>query len=303
MEKVTFAYELDEVAKNNKEKKVQQLMENPYVQAWIKKYHKDRDFVYQHSGKFSDYCDVMEKCENCKGLDFCRQPLKGQRLLLHLDGFLMNTLCTCKYAMKEETRTLHRQYFCEKDIADMYFDIDIAHMDLSNESKEYRGMYNKVIDLFEKDHTKGIYFSGKPGAGKTYLAAGVANKFAKDKKRVAFVNVPKLIADLKMMFHDHEGMEAKLNRIKKADILILDDIGGESVTAWSRDDILLPLLDARMEQKKMTIFTSNYSMEELKQRLAMTNNKVSEPVAAERLYERMKTLSDEIFVKGESRRK
>ena len=85
--------------------------------------------------------------------------------------------------------------------------------------------------------------------------------------------------------------------------MVLDDIGGENLSAWSRDDILLPLLDARMEQHRLTLFTSNYSMVELKERLETTSRGVREPVAAERLFERLKTLSSEIFIKGDSRRK
>ena len=42
-------------------------------------------------------------------------------------------------------------------------------------------------------------------------------------------------------------MEARLRSIRNAEVVVFDDIGGESVTAWSRDDILLPLMDARME--------------------------------------------------------
>lgn len=44
-------------------------------------------------------------------------------------------------------------------------------------------------------------------------------------------------------------------------------------------------------------------MEELKQRLCAAASKSSEPVAAERLLERIRALSCEIFIKGETRRK
>ena len=106
-----------------------------------------------------------------------------------------------------------------------------------------------------------------------------------------------------MMFQDPAAMEERIRMIQHVDVLVLDDIGGESVTSWSRDDILLPLLDARMENKKRTIFTSNYSLEELKDKLAMAGSKKQEPMAAQRLLERICALSCEIFVKGCSRRK
>ena len=303
MEKVTFTYELSESAKKAKEKLVAQLLKDPYIIQFMKDYHVDEHFVQEHSGKLKDYCDVLQKCASCKGLDFCRQPKRGQRLILHLDRFLMNELHDCAYHKKEIELKKHKQQFVEADMAESYFTVDLPSLHVEHESTNYKSVYTKATNLILGKSEKGIYFAGKPGAGKTYLAAGIANFYAKQGKRIAFVNVPKLIAELKMMFQDSDAMEQKLKRIQKADVLVLDDIGGESVTAWSRDDILLPLLDARMEKRRLTLFTSNYSMEELKQRLSLTSNKMSEPVAAERLFERMRTLSDEIFIKGDSRRK
>lgn len=304
MEKLTFHYELSEEARKVKLDKVEQLKKNKYVKEFLKNQQVAQDFLYNHSGKFEDYVEVMEKCEHCQGLDFCRQSMRGSRLTLQLDGILMNALKPCTYAIEEQQQKQHRSYFCEVDIADSYFHIDLVNMDITNESKEYLAIYQKATSiLLAPTSDKGMYLWGKPGAGKTYIAAGIANYFAKQKKTIAFVNVPKFISDLKRMFNDATAMEIKIKRIQRADVVILDDIGGESITAWSRDDILLPLLDARMEDKKLTFFTSNYSMEELKHRLAFTSNKMQEPVAAERLFERMKTLSEEFFVKGESRRK
>lgn len=304
MEKIAFCYTLSEEQKARKKQKVERLLKNPYLRAWMKEYQVDESFVYDHSGKLADYCEMKEKCENCKGLDFCRQPSRGNRLDLHWDGLLQNQLINCNFQQEEIEKTKHQQFFIERDMADAYLDIDLAQNDMAKETKEYAAAFAKVIKLMMNGNTqKGCYLWGKPGAGKTYLAAGLSNYYAKQKKRVAFVNVPKLAAELKMMFHDAEAMERRLNRIKFADIVVLDDIGGESITAWSRDDMLLPLLDARMEKHRLTIFTSNYSMDELKERLRITSNGSSEPVAAERLLERIQALSCEIFVKGNSRRK
>ena len=71
---------------------------------------------------------------------------------------------------------------------------------------------------------------------------------------------------LKRLFQDNEAMEELLAKIAKAKVVVFDDIGGESVTAWSRDDVLLPLLDERMNSHRLTYFTSNYTMAELQQR-------------------------------------
>lgn len=97
-------------------------------------------------------------------------------------------------------------------------------------------------------------------------------------------------------------MEELLAKIAKAKVVVFDDIGGESVTAWSRDDVLLPLLDERMNSHRLTYFTSNYTMAELQQRYSSLQAKKSDPVAALRLLERVKALSAEKMLKGRSRR-
>lgn len=304
MEKMTFAYTLSEEQKEKKRANVELLLKHEFVKAWRKVYGVDESFIYDHSGKFMDWIEIKEKCTNCHGLDVCRQYNQGEVLELTYDGILTNRIVFCPYKIKQMQDKLHRKQYQEMDILEEYLLVDIVNLDMSKEHKEYKVAYAKVVKLIKnKTPEKGLYLWGKPGAGKTYLAAGICNYYAKQKKRIAFVNVPKLISDLKMMFQDASSMEQRLRRIKYADVVVLDDIGGESVTSWSRDDILLPLLDARMEKKRLTLFTSNYTLEELEERLSMTANKRSEPVAAMRLLERIQALSCEIYIKGETRRK
>ena len=143
---------------------------------------------------------------------------------------------------------------------------------------------------------------GPPGVGKSYLCIGVCNYFARQGSTCAFVNVPRLVSQLKRLFQDNEAMEELLAKIAKAKVVVFDDIGGESVTAWSRDDVLLPLLDERMNSHRLTYFTSNYTMAELQQRYSSLQAKKSDPVAALRLLERVKALSAEKMLKGRSRR-
>ncbi len=120
-----------------------------------------------------------------------------------------------------------------------YLLVDVTCLSLQHEAVEYKTAVAKVIDLLMNEHPqKGLYLWGKPGAGKSWLAAGMCNYYAKQEKRVAFVNVPKLISDLKLLFHEPDAMEARLRSIRNAEVVVFDDIGGESVTAWSRDDIL-----------------------------------------------------------------
>lgn len=304
MEKVEFSFSLNERQKEEKKERVAKLLKRAQLIAWRKNYPVDDAYIYEHSGRFQDYCDTMEACEQCAGLAFCQQPIKGERMELILDGVLQNVLVSCPHQKKEERLYAHQSYYRQKDLPKEYLLIDVGKLDLSGESKEYKACVMQVMQgLMDPENTKGCYLWGRPGVGKSYLAAGICNYYAKRKISVAFVNAARLIGDLKMMFQDSQAMEQKLRMIKTVSVLVLDDIGGESMSAWSRDEILLPILDARMESRKKTYFTSNYNMQELKEKLALDAGRGQEAMAAERLFERIRSLSCEIFVKGCSRRK
>ena len=93
-----------------------------------------------------------------------------------------------------------------------------------------------------------------------------------------------------------------MNDLKNADILLLDDIGAESVSEWSRDEILGTILQYRMDAKKTTFFTSNLTIEELEQHLSITKNGVN-IVKAKRIIERIKQLTEDIELISKNRRR
>ena len=84
--------------------------------------------------------------------------------------------------------------------------------------------------------------------------------------------------------------EERFDYIKKSPLLLLDDIGAENVTPWSRDEILSPILQYRMDENLPTFFTSNLTLDELEKNLATTSNGV-DSLKARRIVERIKQLT------------
>lgn len=303
MEKANFTFSLTKEQKELKDTLFKKLLADSFVQSFMKEYQVDETYIYDHCGKISDWVDSCHICERCQGLDFCAMPLKGHYLDSKVDaGFLQSEMNKCRYQKKNDERIKHSRNYIVFDAKKEYLLIDINDIDSNGESSDYMVAVVKAL-RFINDPQKGLYLYGQPGVGKTYLMAGITNQLAKKGRKIAFVNVPKYIAELKMLFQDNEAFERKVRGLKQIDILVLDDIGGESVTGWSRDEILLPLLDERMEKGKVTLFTSNYSWKELKARLTVTSNALQEPMAAKRLLDRIDALSCEVFIKGSSRRK
>ena len=77
--------------------------------------------------------------------------------------------------------------------------------------------------------------------------------------------------------------------------MVIDDIGGENVTNWSRDEILSSTLAYRNQNNKVTFFTSQYSISQLKSLYML---KQGDKLRVERLLDRMKAVSQEIVLKG-----
>ena len=51
-----------------------------------------------------------------------------------------------------------------------------------------------------------------------------------------------------------------LDQVKKAEILILDDIGAEQMSPWVRDEVLQVILQHRMQEILPTFFTSKFQL-------------------------------------------
>ena len=53
-------------------------------------------------------------------------------------------------------------------------------------------------------------------------------------------------------------LNEKIDYVKKAPVLMLDDIGAETMSAWTRDEILGTILHYRMSEQLPTFITSNF---------------------------------------------
>ncbi len=92
-----------------------------------------------------------------------------------------------------------------------------------------------------------------------------------------------------------------LDQVKKAEILILDDIGAEQMSPWVRDEVLQVILQHRMQEILPTFFTSNFNYEDLERHFATSRNG-DETWQAKRVMERIKFLAKEVRLEGENRR-
>ncbi len=114
-----------------------------------------------------------------------------------------------------------------------------------------------------------VFNSVAYGNGKTHLAAAIANYVADQSEPVLFVVVPDLLDHLRATFNPSSGAryDKRFDEVRTASLLILDDLGTESATAWAREK-LYQLFNHRYNARLPTIITSATPIDEIDPRLA-----------------------------------
>ncbi|MBR6088536.1 MAG: ATP-binding protein [Anaerolineaceae bacterium] len=113
-----------------------------------------------------------------------------------------------------------------------------------------------------------LLFTGRYGTGKTHLAAAIANSALEKGIDLIFQPVPDLLDQLRMSYGGAaESFEERFDRIRSIPLLILDDLGAQSPTAWAEEK-LYQIINYRYVNRLPTVVTSNVSMREMDGRIA-----------------------------------
>jgi DNA replication protein DnaC len=123
-----------------------------------------------------------------------------------------------------------------------------------------------------KEEGAGFALQGPPGAGKTHLTTGTMIALIKRWDVKPFhLSVPEMLRLARKRFDDPKTADV-LDRAMTADLYLLDDIGAEyhkdhgGGMSWV-DEQLFVILNYRLTQGLPTIYTTNLSQRELRDRL------------------------------------
>lgn len=304
MEPIDFKLELDENAQAYHDHLVKQLQQDPQVLDFLKKNNLDAQILEQRSGVFDRWLKTIKQCQSCQGLNFCVSKVKGNACHLSVDdqNFINEEYIPCRYQRLLNDQLSHKENFTFSHMQNQDYLVSFEALSptLAQESKAYLVAYAQAVASINMPH--GCLFYGQPGTGKSTLMMALANALAKQGKRIVYVRVPLLISELKENLKDNEFYQKTLTRMRLADVLFLDDFGSESVSRWSRDDILFPVLDERMNNHRKTYFASNVNISELEAIYSVFEGSALGGVAAKRLIDRVTTLAQTVELTGVSRR-
>ena len=110
---------------------------------------------------------------------------------------------------------------------------------------------------------------GGYGAGKTHLAAAIANYTVEMGRPAMFVVTPDLLDYLRAAFGptSESGVDERLEMIRETPLLVLDDLGAHHSTPWAQEK-LFQVLNHRYNSRLPTVITTNQRLEELDPRIA-----------------------------------
>lgn len=108
-----------------------------------------------------------------------------------------------------------------------------------------------------------LYLHGGYGCGKTHLLSAIAWTLIDRGIGAFYVVVPDLIAKLKATFDGgDEAFADRFERIKTADVVLLDDLGAERATPWVQEQ-MFELVNSRYLSELPLVVASNLSPEQI----------------------------------------
>lgn len=111
---------------------------------------------------------------------------------------------------------------------------------------------------------KGLCLIGPPGIGKSHLAVAVLKQVIREKgARGLFYDVRELLKIIRSTYDPvARTTEIEILRpVMEADLLVLDDLGAEKTSEWVGETLNL-IVNTRYNERRLTIFTSNYEEKE-----------------------------------------
>ena len=157
---------------------------------------------------------------------------------------------------------------------------------------------NFAGDFMSNKNPTGLLLVGGVGSGKTYLAASLVNYLAEtmelysyddyseeyidylkadyswilQNKGVCFIVLSELFEYLKNCYSNDESWKSKriMEHLRKVDLLVLDDMGAEKTSEWTKE-LLFNIIDYRYNEQLPMIVTTNCVPEELKEKIGDRN--------------------------------
>ena len=217
--------------------------------------------------------DGLLYCTKCHTRRCTKEPVP-------MFGKRMPVTCDC---MKEEERKKKEREEQEEKarrldklrvaslLGDRYKDTTFDNTDL-NRPEDFQRAFQRCrkfcqIPDVALENGYGMYIYGESGTGKTHLTACMCNELVSQYRQCLFTNFFEIAKLIQSTWNGNTDSPNVIKRICEVDFLFIDDLGTEALTKNGEDNWLqgqvFDVINKRYNDKKPTIFSSNYSMNEL----------------------------------------
>ena len=245
----------------------------------------DVDVPILHPGRVT-----LQEVEELRALERANLDTQAQRAELltayHLPVDYTDDIYTCPrchdtgYVQGQPCECLLRRYNAEltRDLSRLlqHGDESFEHFDLTLYDENARPKMERVFQVCRsfaqtfRPGTMNLLLQGGTGLGKTYLSACIARVVAGAGYAVAYETAASAFdafecAKFQRGSADGEAAAQRVEQYLGCDLMILDDLGTEMITAYSTS-ALYTLINTRLTRAKATIISTNCSNEELQKK-------------------------------------
>lgn len=192
-------------------------------------------------------------------------------------GYYKNKLCTCF------SQELINESFKQSNLAkikDENFEtFDYGYYSSNFDKEKYgieksplenidgiRKLAYKFAHSLDDPEQKNLLFTGSTGLGKTFLANCIAAEAIKQGRSVIYQTAPILLdkmVDYKFKYDKTESEREEYSKIFDVDLLIIDDMGTESMNSAKFSE-LFNILNTRLLKNKKILISTNLTPQEIK---------------------------------------
>ncbi len=197
------------------------------------------------------------------GLLYCGRCHTPRQMRLEFMGKADNVgvLCRCRQEKKEREEQARREWrqkeareqlrkegITNKRHRESRFDND--RFPTSRPSRIARRYVEQWETMFRQG--RGLLLMGKPGTGKTFYACCIANALID----LGFASFVTNVAEITRTGGKDVERDAYIEKIRRCDLLVIDDIGAERATEYATES-LYRVIDIRYREEKPLIVTTN----------------------------------------------
>ena len=225
--------------------------------------------------------DASDLCPKCFGTGLEIVPGKGARP------------CECR------KKLAHTNHLEKMRLPRRYTDCHFHNYRPQNPSQERALSFSTKLAMEYPAVERGLLFSGTVGVGKTHLAVSILKGLTERGFTCLFYEFGALLKEIQ----DSYNASTKTSELRvlapvfDADVLVLDELGASKPTDWVRDT-MAHIINTRYNDRKVTIFTTNY----LDDRLAAREETLEDRIGV-RLRSRLFEMCKTVFISGEDFRK